>query len=105
MVDYFSLLGESRLPWLDVDRLKEKFLALSAPIHPDRVHNAPEAERTAAGKQFSELNAAYNCLRDTKERLRHLIELEAGARPRDIERVPPELLEYFADVGNLCRKV
>jgi curved DNA-binding protein CbpA len=105
MTDYFALLDEPRRPWLDAGGLKEKFLALSAQAHPDRQHTAPDADRYAAGRQFSELNTAYNCLRDSRERIRHLLELECGARPKDIERVPQELLDYFAAVGGLCRNV
>ena len=105
MTDNFTLFDEPRRPWLDAKRLKEKFLALSAQAHPDRQHGAAEAVRNEASRRFSELNAAYNCLRDPKERLRHLLELELGAKPKDIERIPGELLEYFAEVGNLGRNI
>src|SRR5215472_9636832 len=76
MVDYFALLDEPRRPWLDAEPLKEKFLALSATVHPDRVHNLSETERAAAQERYTELNAAYQCLREPKERLHHLLELE-----------------------------
>jgi DnaJ-domain-containing protein 1 len=104
MTDYFKLLEQPRRPWLDADALKQTFLALSAKIHPDRVHNAPEAERRAAGERYTELNAAYQCLREPKERLKHLLELEAGARSADIQQVPPELTEPFFEIGRLCRE-
>lgn len=103
MTDYFKLLEQSRRPWLDAEALKQKFLELSAQAHPDRVHSAPEPERRAAERQAAELNAAYQCLREPKERLRHLLELEAGARPADIRAVPPELSEQFFEIGRLCR--
>jgi DnaJ-domain-containing protein 1 len=104
MTDYFKLLEQPRRPWLDADALKQKFLALSAQAHPDRVHNAPEPERRAAGESYAELNAAYQCLREPKERLRHLLELESGARSADIQQVPPELTEPFFEIGRLCRE-
>jgi DnaJ-domain-containing protein 1 len=104
MTDYFNLLEQPRRPWLDPDSLKQTFLARSTQIHPDRVHNAPEAERVAAGQRYAELNAAYQCLREPKERLRHLLELESGARPPDIQQVPPELTERFFEIGRLCRE-
>ena len=104
MTDYFKLLEQPRRPWLDADSLKQTFLARSAQIHPDRVHNAPEAERQAAGERYAELNAAYQCLREPKERLRHLLELESGARSADIQQVPPELTEPFFEIGRLCRE-
>src|SRR5947209_7004515 len=102
-MDCFALLNEPRRPWLDSDQLKQRFLALSSEVHPDRVHNAPAAERQAADRRYSELNAAYNCLREPKDRLRHLLELERGAKPEDIERIPPGLMDEFFAVGKLCR--
>ncbi|HXD00813.1 MAG TPA: DnaJ domain-containing protein [Verrucomicrobiae bacterium] len=104
MTDYFKLLEQPRRPWLDADSLKQTFLARSAQLHPDRVHNAPEAERQAAAERYAELNSAYQCLREPKERLRHLLELESGARSPDIQQVPPELTEPFFEIGRLCRE-
>jgi DnaJ-domain-containing protein 1 len=105
MTDYFALLDEPRRPWIDPESLKQKFLALSAAVHPDRVHSAPDAERRAADRRFSELNAAYNCLREPKERLRHLLELELGAKPAELERVPQGMMDTFFQVGRLCKDV
>ncbi len=66
MSDYFALLNEPRRPWLEADPLKQKFLVLSASIHPDKIHSAGESEKSATAKQFAELNAAYNCLARTE---------------------------------------
>ena len=104
MIDNFALLEEPRRPWIDPERLKEKFLALSAHLHPDRVHQEPEAAREAAGRRYAELNGAYNCLRDPKQRLRHLLELERGAKPADVQSIPPGMTELFVEVGQLCRE-
>jgi curved DNA-binding protein CbpA len=103
MTDYFALLNEPRRPWLDADLLKQKFLALSANAHPDRIHSASEADRTDATKKFTELNAAYNCLAEPKLRLLHLLELELGAKPKDIQQIPTALADLFAEVANSCR--
>jgi curved DNA-binding protein CbpA len=103
MTDYFALLNEPRRPWLDADLLKQKFLALSANAHPDRIHSASEADRTDATKRFTELNAAYNCLAEPKLRLLHLLELELGAKPKDIQQIPTALADLFAEVANSCR--
>src|SRR6266436_5956888 len=69
MNDYFAVLNEGRRPWIDPDLLKQKFLTLSAQVHPDRVHNASEAEKRSAQQRYTDLNSAYNCLRDSKARL------------------------------------
>ena len=103
MTDNFALLNEPRRPWLDVDLLKQKFLALAAEAHPDRVHNASESEKAAVTQRYAQLNAAYNCLAEPKLRLLHLLELELGAKPKDIQQIPTALADLFAEVANSCR--
>jgi curved DNA-binding protein CbpA len=105
MTDSFSLLNEPRLPWLDADALKAKFHQFSAEVHPDRSHNAPETEKLAANGRYAELNAAYNTLREPKDRLLHLLELELGGKPRDIQRIPPGTMDLFVEVGQTCKDV
>jgi DnaJ-domain-containing protein 1 len=104
MLDYFDLLRTPRQPWLDLDLLKQKFFTLSAPLHPDRAHNASAEEKAAATQRFSEMNVAWLCLRDPKERLAHLLELENGARPADTQAVPTPAMEYFIAVARLGRE-
>lgn len=103
MIDYFALLKEQRRPWIDPDLLKQKFLGLSAEVHPDRVHGAKESEKSAAQEHYAELNAAYNCLRDPKERLAHLLEMETGARPKQVQNIPSDLMDAFVEITNVCR--
>jgi DnaJ-domain-containing protein 1 len=103
--DFFLLLDEPRRPWLDPDLLKAKFLQLSTQAHPDRVHESAEAERMAAAEHFSALNTAYQCLRVPKDRLLHLLALERTEKPPLIQEMPPELMEGFMRVGDLCRSV
>ena len=102
MTDNFALLNETRRPWLDADLLKQKFLALSANVHPDKIHSASDAEKNLAAKKFAELNAAYNCLAEPKSRLLHLLELELGAKPKDIQQIPAALADLFAEVATIC---
>ncbi len=105
MTDCFALLDEPRRPWLDAEALKAKFHARSAEVHPDRVHGAPEAERAAAQERYTALNAAFTTLREPKDRLQHLLELESGAKPGNIQSTPAELTDLFFAVGQLCRDV
>jgi hypothetical protein len=104
MTDYFALLNEPRRPWLEAEALKEKFLAFSAEVHPDRVHQSSEADRLAANRRYTELKAAYHCLREPRDRLRHLLELELGTKPSDLTNVPDDLMELFFSVGKLLRE-
>src|ERR1051325_10772034 len=105
MIDYFALLHEPRRPWIDADVLKTRFLELSAEAHPDRVHGAAEAIKKEAQEQFLELNAAYNCLREPKSRVQHLLELELGAKPREVQEIDPNKMKLFVAAGQLCREV
>src|SRR5665213_3865486 len=104
MTDNFALLNEPRRPWLEADLLKQKFLALSANLHPDKIHSSGDAEKSVATKQFAELNSAYNCLAEPKSRLLHLLELETGAKPKDIQQIPSPLADLFAEVAGVCKK-
>src|SRR5687768_16897340 len=99
MTDNFTLLNERRLPWLDADQLKQRFYQLSSEVHPDRTHNASATDKDTANKTYAELNAAYNCLREPKERLVHLLELETGGKPKDIQRIPPGTMDLFVEIG------
>jgi len=103
MTDCFALFNEPRRPWLEPDALKQKFFALSANLHPDKIHSASDADKNAAAKKFAELNAAYNCLAEPKSRLLHLLELESGAKPKEIQQIPNALADLFADVASVCK--
>jgi DnaJ-domain-containing protein 1 len=103
-MDNFALLQQTRQPWLDLDSLKAKFLELSSQMHPDKVHSEGESQRNEAGDRYAELNAAYNCLRHPKERLLHLLQLETGAKPPDIQSLPPGTMDLMMEVGKTCRE-
>jgi DnaJ-domain-containing protein 1 len=103
--DYFSLLQQPRLPWLDEKAVQAKFLALSAEAHPDRLRDGTAADYSLATQRFSALNGAWTCLRDPKERLRHLLELEQGSKPGLLERLPAAHADFFFRLGDLCREV
>lgn len=105
MTDYFALLTEPRRPWLDVDSLKTKFFALSSEVHPDRTHNATESDKLEANRRYTELNAAYQCLREPRSRIRHLLELELGTKPSDLTDIPDDLMDLFFAVGKVFREV
>lgn len=104
MPDQFARLNEARRPWLDAERLKKTFHTLSSTIHPDKIPSADESAKTLASKQFAELNAAYQCLSDPKSRLLHLLELELGEKPKDIQQIPTGLADRFVEVARVCRE-
>ena len=104
MADYFALLDEPRRPWLDPEILKDKFHALAATVHPDRVHRASEPEKQEANQRYAELNAAYRCLREPTKRLRHLLELERGIKVEDVQKISPVTMHLFMEISELCRE-
>ena len=105
MTDYFALLDQPRRPWLEVEPLKVRFLERSAEVHPDRLHQPTKEKLDAATQTYAELNAAYNCLREPKDRLQHLLLLEQGTKPGGIDSVPEDLMDAFLETGKLCREV
>jgi curved DNA-binding protein CbpA len=105
MTDAFALLHEPRRPWLDPEALKQRFFPLAAEEHPDRIHSATEPEKQQANARYAELNAAHNTLREPRDRLLHLLELESGAKPKDVQRIPPGTMDLFVEIGQLCRDV
>jgi curved DNA-binding protein CbpA len=103
-MDNFALLGQTRRPWIDPESLKAAFLEISARAHPDRVHTATGPDREAATRRYAELNAAYNCLLDPKQRLLHLLALELGAPPANVRDIPAGTMDLFIKVGQNCRQ-
>jgi DnaJ-domain-containing protein 1 len=104
MIDFFAVLQEQRRPWIDPDLLKQKFLSLSAACHPDHLLNGTELGKRVAQKQFTQLNAAYQCLREPRTRLQHLLELETGTKPQQVEQIPAALMNFFLEVGQAGRE-
>jgi molecular chaperone HscB len=104
MTDYFELFSLPRLPFLSDHLLKERFVELSSRWHPDRFHAAAGEEKRSAGQRFAEINAAFHCLREPPDRLRHLLELETGTKPRDIETIPASAMNVFFEIAQTCRE-
>lgn len=105
VTDYFVVLDLPRRPWLESQDLQNRFLARSAEVHPDRFHSAPAEQREHANQAFTAANTAYQVLRDTKQRIRHLLELERGHPLAQLERLPGAATDFFFQVGGLCRQV
>jgi DnaJ-domain-containing protein 1 len=104
MTDYFALLGLPRRPWIEADALQQAFLRHSAEAHPDRMAGADAAAKRQAHERHTLLNAAHACLRETRTRLRHWLELETGTRPADLQEMPEPLATVFFDVSRVCRE-
>lgn len=96
MTDYFALLEQPRVPWLEPATLKEIFHRKTLEHHPDITTSGSEG-------QFAELNEAYQVLQDPKRRLHHLLSLE-NCSPLANQIVPAELQELFLGLGALKQR-
>jgi len=105
VTDFFALLGVPRRPWLEAGELQTRFHKCSGELHPDRLGHLPATERDAASARYVNLNAAYQCLRDPKQRLGHLLELELGARTAEMRDIPAALTDFFLALGPVLREV
>lgn len=103
MADAFALLSFPRRPWLDAAAVRERFVRASAAVHPDRVHGAEAAIREAMQDAYTALNAAQRMLSSPRLRAEHLLELETGAKPVGIQRVPAEVVALFTELAALLR--
>lgn len=96
MTDYFELLGLERKPWVEGEVVKGRFLELSAGAHPDKAAGSNE--------RFAELNKAAAVLREPKERLQHLLELEGAASKAATASLSNELMNLFGKVASVARE-
>lgn len=104
MTDYFALLNFPRRPWLDAESLKQRFHERSTEVHPDRAPDASDEAKAESHRCFAGVNAAYECLREAKSRVRHLLELELGHAPDSVGSIPQGMTEWFTEVGAICRE-
>ncbi len=101
MIDYFALLDQPPLPWLDPDELKNIYHAKTLQAHPDA-----QAKRVAEQKQptLVSLNEAYQVLQDPKRRLHHLLNLKGCAPTSSGRAIPKQLGDFFPTVGSLSQR-
>jgi curved DNA-binding protein CbpA len=97
LVDYFALLQQPRRPWLDPEKLKEKYHQLTKAAHPDRPSASPDSD-------FASINEAYRGLLDPRLRLQHLLALE-GIPTTNTGAVPKTLSDVFLDTGTLIQEI
>ncbi|MEO6785038.1 MAG: DnaJ domain-containing protein [Chthoniobacteraceae bacterium] len=95
MVDHFAVLGIPRTAWVDAEELKARFHRLSAERHPDAAGGD--------GAAFTELNAAWQTLREPAGCLRHFLEIEYpnALASAGTAHAPPELADLFMDIAAL----
>ena len=101
----FALFELEPAPALDAAALKERFARATSESHPDKFAQSPEPERLAVEARYAALNQAYQTLIDPRARLLALYEMTKGAKPPDIQRIPPGTMDLFKEVGEMCREL
>ena len=91
VADHFAVLGLPRAAWVDAEELKTRFHKLSAERHPDAAGGDSAA--------FTELNAAWQALREPAGCLRHFLELEHPDALASAGQTPAELTDLFMDIA------
>ncbi len=91
VTDHFAVLGIPRAAWVDAEELKTRFHKLSAERHPDAAGGD--------GAAFTDLNAAWQTLREPAGCLRHFLELEYPDALKSAGQTPAELADLFMDIA------
>ncbi len=99
MTDYFALLEQPRRPWLDPEELKQVFHQKTLATHPDAQTEPGENET------FTQLNEAYQVLREPKRRLQHLLSLEESVPATKNVPVPDNIEQLFPVVAALMQEM
>jgi hypothetical protein len=99
-MDHFAVFRLPPRPWIDVDALKSDYLRRSTDLHPDK---APPGGKLEAGACFGSLTESFNVLRNTRQRLLHLLDLSGFQISAHVQRVPPAALEFFTPIANITK--
>ena len=91
-LDCFQILEIPRQPWIDDAQLKDHFHRLAAIHHPDTSSGSTSA--------FSELNTAWQTLREPATCLRHFLSLEHPGVLAIAERTPTDLGDLFMEIAD-----
>ena len=71
--DFFELFGLPARFQVDGEQLDRAYRSLQSTVHPDRFVNAPEAERRVSMQQATQVNEAYQTLRNPVRRAAYLL--------------------------------
>lgn len=98
-MDAFARLGLARCAALDEETLKSAWLELGRAAHPDQVGGDAALS--------SQINAAYELLKEPESRLKHLLELDYPDQAAAWATVPMEegLMQVFMKLGPVLQKV
>ncbi len=94
-IDYFTLFGLDRKFDIDIDELESRFIDLSRLVHPDFHSNEIDNIMMLSMEIASQINQAYEILKDPIKRAEYLLALFGGPDARDDKNTPNDLLPYI----------
>ena len=90
---------------IDIDMLNHQYRTLQKTIHPDRFVNATDAEKKQSLQKSTQINDAYQVLKDPIKRASHIISLyqvvKENALPPDFLMQQMEWEEEFETINDL----
>jgi curved DNA-binding protein CbpA len=105
MTDHFAVLDQPRRPWLNPDRLKQKYQQLALNEHPDRKGRRTEAPPTLEEPTFADITEAYRVLSNPKLRVNHLLSLSGEDIDFETASVTTELADIFMGAATLVLEI
>ena len=94
MVNYFDLVEVEVAFVLDQENLKQSYQSLAAKQHPDQGGDV---------EVFEQLNQAYQCLKETHTRLKHILEIQQ-IEFESRGSLSSFLMDLFIPIGNLVQQ-
>lgn len=95
-INKFEVFNLPALYSIDMKNLEQTYIRRQTRIHPDRFALASEKEKLYANQWASQLNEAYQVLKDPLTRAHHLLE---------INQVPVEFKEDISQDGDLLMEM
>jgi molecular chaperone HscB len=93
MHNHFELFGLTPAFSLEKDRLEKAYRDIQSRVHPDRFAHAGDAERRASLQWTTRVNEAFQILKNTVARAKHLLELHGVDVAFETNTaMPPEFL-------------
>ena len=86
---------------IDIDMLNHQYRTLQKTIHPDRFVNATDAEKKQSLQKSTQINDAYQVLKDPIKRASHIISLHQVLKENALPMQQMEWEEEFETINDL----
>jgi molecular chaperone HscB len=91
--NHFDLFGLAQSCRIDTAQLEQQYRALQSLVHPDKSAHLPDAEQRLSMQRATQVNEAYQTLRNPLRRARYLLSLHGADTQEDNNTVmPPDFL-------------